>query len=81
MFYDGVFTAQCLNYLKATGELLLNFGKPHVDMKRHRRGQQTSFIRVHPRSSVAHHLDQAETNSATPATARADRAAPAGGYV
>jgi GxxExxY protein len=34
------FAAQCLNYLKATGLplcLLLNFGKPRVEIKRDRR--------------------------------------------
>jgi GxxExxY protein len=34
-----VFTAQCLNYLKATGKplcLLLNFGKPRVEIRRYR---------------------------------------------
>ena len=34
---DKVFTAQCLNYLKATGKpicLLLNFGQPRVEIKR-----------------------------------------------
>ncbi len=34
-----VFVAQCLNYLKATGLplcLLLNFGKPRVEIKRYR---------------------------------------------
>ncbi len=34
---DDVHTAQCLNYLKATGMkicLLINFGKPRVDIKR-----------------------------------------------
>ena len=38
--HNDVFTAQCLNYLKATGLpicLLLNFGKPRVDVKRYRR--------------------------------------------
>lgn len=38
-FHD-VHTAQCLNYLKGTGRplcLLLNFGKPRVDIKRYRR--------------------------------------------
>ena len=33
------FAAQCLNYLKATGMplcLLLNFGKPRVEIKRYR---------------------------------------------
>jgi GxxExxY protein len=37
--HDDVFTAQCLNYLKATGKpvcLLLNFGKPRLDVKRYR---------------------------------------------
>jgi GxxExxY protein len=37
--HDDVFTAQCLNYLKATGKpicLLLNFGKPRLDIKRYR---------------------------------------------
>jgi GxxExxY protein len=37
--HDGAFTAQCLNYLKATGKplcLLLNFGKPQLDIKRYR---------------------------------------------
>ena len=34
---DDVHTAQCLNYLKATGMkicLLVNFGKPRVDIRR-----------------------------------------------
>ena len=34
---DDVHTAQCLNYLKATGMkicLLINFGKPRADIKR-----------------------------------------------
>jgi GxxExxY protein len=38
--HHEVFTAQCLNYLKATSKplcLLLNFGKPKVDIKRFRR--------------------------------------------
>lgn len=38
--HDDWFTAQCLNYLKATGKslcLLLNFGRPKVDVKRYRR--------------------------------------------
>ena len=38
--HHDVFTAQCLNYLKATGLpicLLLNFGKPRVEVKRFRR--------------------------------------------
>ena len=37
--HDDVFTAQCLNYLKATGKpicLLLNFGKSQLDIKRYR---------------------------------------------
>jgi GxxExxY protein len=37
--HADVFTAQCLNYLKATGKpicLLLNFGKPRLDIKRYR---------------------------------------------
>jgi GxxExxY protein len=37
---EDVFIAQCLNYLKATGRpicLLLNFGKPRVEVKRYRR--------------------------------------------
>ncbi len=36
---NAAFTAQCLNYLKATGIpicLLLNFGKPRVEIKRFR---------------------------------------------
>jgi GxxExxY protein len=36
-FFDEVHTAQCLNYLKATGLplcLLVNFGRPRVDIKR-----------------------------------------------
>lgn len=36
---SDVFAAQCLNYLKATGLplcLLLNFGKPRIDIKRFR---------------------------------------------
>jgi GxxExxY protein len=38
--HHEVFTAQCLNYLKATDKplcLLLNFEKPRVDIKRYRR--------------------------------------------
>jgi GxxExxY protein len=38
--HRDLFVAQCLNYLKATGLpvcLLLNFGKPRVDVKRFRR--------------------------------------------
>ena len=37
--HDDAFTAKCLNYLKATGKplcLLLNFGKPQLDIKRYR---------------------------------------------
>jgi GxxExxY protein len=37
--HHGVFTAQCLNYLKATGKpicLLLNFAKPKLEIKRYR---------------------------------------------
>jgi len=37
--HHNVFTAQCLNYLKATGKplcLLLNFGKPRLVVKRFR---------------------------------------------
>jgi len=37
--HHDIFTAQCLNYLKATGKplcLLLNFGKPKVEVKRFR---------------------------------------------
>src|SRR6516165_5509370 len=40
--HDDVYTAQCLNYLKATGKpicLLLNFGKPRLDIKRYRAPQ------------------------------------------
>lgn len=36
-FFDEIHTAQCLNYLKATGLplcLLINFGRPRVDIKR-----------------------------------------------
>jgi GxxExxY protein len=35
--HHDAFTAQCLNYLKATGKLLcllLNFGKPRLEIKR-----------------------------------------------
>jgi GxxExxY protein len=38
--HHDIFTAQCLNYLRATGKmlcLLLNFGKPRLDIKRYRR--------------------------------------------
>ena len=38
--HNDVFTAQCLNYLKATGLpvcLLLNFGKPRLEIKRYTR--------------------------------------------
>ena len=37
---SDAFAAQCLNYLKATGLpicLLMNFGKPRVEVKRYRR--------------------------------------------
>jgi GxxExxY protein len=37
--HEEVFTAQCLNYLTATGKpicLLLNFGKSRLDIKRYR---------------------------------------------
>ena len=36
-FFDEIHKAQCLNYLKATGLpicLLINFGRPRVDIKR-----------------------------------------------
>jgi GxxExxY protein len=39
--HHDIFTAQCLNYLKASGKpicLLLNFGKPKVEIKRFRGG-------------------------------------------
>lgn len=39
--HHDIFTAQCLNYLKATRKpicLLLNFGQPRVDIKRYRGG-------------------------------------------
>jgi GxxExxY protein len=42
--HDEIFTAQCLNYLKATGKpicLLLNFGKPRLDIKRYRGAPET----------------------------------------
>ena len=38
--HNDVFAAQCLNYLKATSKplcLLLNFGKPRVEVRRYRR--------------------------------------------
>jgi hypothetical protein len=38
---DDIHRAQCLNYLKATGLhlcLLLNFGRPHLEIKRIRPG-------------------------------------------
>src|SRR5438552_1572584 len=41
--HHDIFTAQCLNYLKATGKelcLLINFGKPRVDVKRYRNKPQ-----------------------------------------
>ena len=37
--HDDAFAAQCLNYLKATGRpicLLLNYGKPRLDIRRYR---------------------------------------------
>ncbi len=37
--FSDAHAAQCLNYLKATGQpicLLLNFGKPRVEVKRYR---------------------------------------------
>jgi GxxExxY protein len=42
--HDDIFTAQCLNYLKATGKpicLLLNFGKPRLEIKRYRGANHT----------------------------------------
>jgi GxxExxY protein len=49
--HHDVFTAQCLNYLKATGKplcLLLNFGKPRLEIKRYRgRVQQGSATDEH----------------------------------
>ena len=45
--HNDVFVAQCLNYLKATGLplcLLLNFGKPRVEIKRLRNGNPTTMI-------------------------------------
>jgi GxxExxY protein len=42
--YHSVFTAQCLNYLKATGFsicLLINFGKSKVEIKRFRGAAQS----------------------------------------
>ncbi len=41
--HHDIFTAQCLNYLKATRKpvcLLLNFGQPRVDVKRFRGAHQ-----------------------------------------
>jgi GxxExxY protein len=41
--HHDVFTAQCLNYLKATGRpicLLLNFAKPRVEIKRFRNSHE-----------------------------------------
>jgi GxxExxY protein len=38
--HQDIYTAQCLNYLKGTGKpicLLLNFGKPRLEVKRYRR--------------------------------------------
>jgi GxxExxY protein len=38
--FDRVFEAQCLNYLKGTDKricLLMNFGKPRLEVKRYRR--------------------------------------------
>jgi len=43
--HDDAFTAQCLNYLKATGKpicLLLNFGKPRLDINRFRGKQMAT---------------------------------------
>jgi GxxExxY protein len=48
--HDDLFTAQCLNYLKATGKpicLLLNFGKPRLDIKRYRGSQTDSATDEH----------------------------------
>jgi len=41
--HHDIFTAQCLNHLKGTGKelcLLINFGKPRVDVKRYRNKPQ-----------------------------------------
>jgi GxxExxY protein len=43
--HDDAFTAQCLNYLKATGKpicLLLNFGNQQLDIRRYRSPQVKS---------------------------------------
>jgi GxxExxY protein len=43
--HHEIFTAQCLNYLKATGKplgLILNFGKPRVEIKRYRGANNAS---------------------------------------
>ena len=44
--HNDIFVAQCLNYLKATGLplcLLLNFGKPRLEIKRLRGGNPTTM--------------------------------------
>jgi len=43
--HDDAFTAQCLNYLKATGKpicMLLNIGKPRLDINRFRGKQMAT---------------------------------------
>lgn len=45
------FTAQCLNYLKATGKpicLLLNFGRPRVEIKRLRGAKKGGSPQMNP---------------------------------
>jgi GxxExxY protein len=45
--HTDIFTAQCLNYLKATGKplcLLLNFAKPRLDINRFRGPQHSPLV-------------------------------------
>jgi GxxExxY protein len=52
--HENIFTAQCLNYLKATGMplcLLLNFGQPRLDIRRYR-GRSNSSHGSTPMSTI-----------------------------
>jgi GxxExxY protein len=61
-----IFTAQCLNYLKATGKtvcLLLNFGKARLEIKRLRGGNQPRMQARRGLATDAHRLTQIKSST------------------
>ena len=53
---DEVHAAQCLNYLKATGKrlcLLINFGRPRVNIRRIVLGDLNNLTRTYERNAAA----------------------------